>query len=142
MNDSDAEDVLMTAVNNISFSDYGFPVVYQTQTLNRPDKYIEVKFIRKGSEKKELGRDGFNKWSGIMQLNICVVSGDSVDSAESMATNDNINIIYNKIYDTFKSGTYINGVRIVRTYRNTGGKINDDTFAVPVSVEWNAFMEN
>ena len=142
MNDSDAENVLITAVNDIGFDDYGFPVVYQTQTLDRTDKYIEIEFIRKGSEKKELGRDGFNKWSGIMQLNICVVTSDSVNSTESMTTNDNINVIYNKIYDTFKGGTYINGVRIIKTYKNTGRKINDDTFVVPVSVVWNAFMEN
>jgi hypothetical protein len=142
LNDSDAENILITAVNDIRFKDYGFPVVYQTQTLDRTGTYIEIEFIRKGSEKKELGRDGFNKWSGIMQLNICVVTSDSVNSTESMATNDNINIIYNKIYDTFKGGTYINGVRIVKTYKNTGRKINDDTFVVPVSVVWNAFMEN
>jgi hypothetical protein len=142
LNDSDAEKVLIEAVNGMSLSDYGFPVVYQTQTTNRTSQYIEVRFIAKGSIKKELGVDGLNKWSGIMQLNICVVSSDSVDSTSSLATMENVNVIYNKIYDTFKGGTYLNGVRIVKTYKNTGGKINDDTFAMPVSVEWRAFMEN
>ena len=114
--------------------EYFYPeVAFPNEAFTRPEDgyWYELHMIPSVPEQIELGTTGRSRWTGIMQINICVPK-DSGTRA--------INARFNAIAALFRSGLYIHGVRVVRTYRSSALDDGDST-VVPVSVEWWADLD-
>lgn len=114
--------------------EYFYPeVALPNESFIRPEDgyWYEIYLIPAIPNQIELGSEARSRWTGIMQINICVPK-DSGTKA--------LNARYDAIASLFRSGLYIEGVRIVRTYRTSA--LDDGDFTVlPVSVEWWADLD-
>lgn len=114
--------------------EYFYPeVAFPNEAFTRPEDgyWYEISMIPAVPNQIELGTTARSRWTGIMQINICVPK-DSGTKA--------MNARFNAIAALFRSGLYIEGVRVVRTYRTSA--LDDGDFTVmPVSVEWWADLD-
>ncbi len=113
----------------LSYPEIAFP----NESFERPDNgyWYELYFLPTEPVQVELGSEARSRWSGVMQINICVPKNDGIVPLNSR---------YNNIASLFRSGSIIDGVRIRRTYR-TSALDDGDYYVMPVSVEWQADLE-
>ena len=114
--------------------EYYYPeVALPNEAFTRPEDgyWYEIFLLPTMPNQIELGTEGRSRWTGIMQINICVPKDSGTRS---------LNARYDAIADLFRSGLYINGIRIIRTYR-TSALYDDDFTVLPVSVEWWADLD-
>ena len=112
----------------------GYPnVAFPNKPFERPDDgyWYELFFIPAVPVQKELGKDGRLLWIGVLQINICVPKNDGTEA---------LNNRYDKVSSLFRSTSFIDGVRIHRTYR-TSALDDEDFYVLPVSVEWQAYLD-
>lgn len=121
-------------INNEEEKEYFYPeVAFPNESFERPDDgyWYEIYMIPAIPNQIELGTEARSRWTGIMQINICVPK-DSGTRA--------LNARYDAIASLFRSGLYLEGVRVVRTYR-TSALDDGDYTVLPVSVEWWADLD-
>lgn len=108
-------------------------IAFPNKAFERPDDgyWYELYFLPAEPVQIELGSTARSRWSGVMQINICVPKNDGIVPLNSR---------YNKVASLFRSGSIIDGVRIRRTYR-TSALDDGDYYALPVSVEWQADLD-
>lgn len=93
--------------------------------------WYEVYFTPTAPNQIELGTDGRNRWTGFLQINICVPT--NWGTSEMLYR-------YDEIASLFRQGLIINGVRIYRVYRGPNMTESDFTWC-PVTVEWQADLD-
>lgn len=108
-------------------------VAFPNESFERPDDgyWYELYFLPAEPVQIELGTEARSRWSGVMQINICVPKNDGIVPLNSR---------YDNIAALFRSGSIIDGVRIRRTYR-TSALDDGDYYVMPVSVEWQADLD-
>jgi len=113
----------------VSYPEVAFP----NKAFERPDDgyWYELFFLPSVPVQKEMGKDGRSLWVGVLQINVCVPKNVGIK-----ALNDR----YDNIAQLYRSSGFIDGVRIVRTYR-TSALDDGDFYVLPVSVEWQAYLE-
>ncbi len=116
-------------------TDYGrYPeVAFPNRPFIRPEDgyWYELSFTPSVPVQKELGTGGRSLWVGIMQVNICVPKNAGIEA---------INDRYDNVAELYKSSSFIDGIRIYRTYR-TSALDDDDFYVMPVSIEWQAYLD-
>jgi hypothetical protein len=122
-------------------------------SFERPDDlyWLDFFFLSNEPYQQELGTGGRNRWTGILQINICVPkdefqlpNDDEEDDDESVTFGTSaMDTCYNDIAKVFRRGTIFNGIRISRTYRTTSAmQVYDDFCCMPVTIEWQADLSN
>lgn len=108
-------------------------IAFPNESFERPDDgyWYELYFLPTEPVQIELGSEARSRWSGVMQINICVPKNDGIVPLNSR---------YNNIATLFRSGSIIDGVRIRRTYR-TSALDDGDYYVMPVSIEWQADLD-
>ena len=124
---------------------------HPNMAFERPDDlyWLDFFFLPNAPVQQELGTGGRNRWSGIVQINICVPK-DEHSSEESEETEDDdtygtsaMDNCYNDIARVFRRGVIFKGIRINKTYRTTSAmQVYDDFCSVPVTIEWVADLSN
>lgn len=109
-------------------------VLFENESFERPadGNWFEFFFIPPEPFQKELFRGARNRYSGIVQINICVPN--NVGTASSKAR-------YNAIAEHFRRGDIVNGVKIAKTYRSPAFR-DGDYYVTPVTIEWEADLDN
>lgn len=143
---------------------YAYDEVSQYDQSENPYGYwYEMKFLGDFVTPEALGTSAKNRWKGIMQVNICVekniktkvqqrdFSSESTKKrnydtkVQTEVANKGVSFIFDNAYagitDVMKRGLYINGVRIIKVY-NSSVIDNDDYYTMPVSIEWQAHLDN
>lgn len=113
----------------LSYPEIAFP----NKSFERPkDGYwYELYFLPAEPVQVELGSEARSRWSGVLQVNICVPKDDGIVPLNSR---------YDKVAALFRSGSIIDGVRIRRSYR-TSALDDGDYYVMPVSIEWQADLD-
>lgn len=108
-------------------------VAFPNQNFVRPEDgyWYELYFIPGQPVQVELGTEGRSRWVGVLQINICTPKDSGIEP---------INDRYESVAKLFRSGTYIDGVRIKRTYR-TSALEDGDYYVMPVTVEYWADLD-
>lgn len=112
-----------------------YSVVFENTTTERSEVsedftvgWYEVYFTPTAPNQIELGTKGRNRWTGFLQINICVPT--NWGTSELLYR-------YDEIAELFRQGMVIDGVRIHRVYRGPNLTESDFTWC-PVTVEWKA----
>lgn len=108
-------------------------VAFPNMNFERPDDgyWYELYFLPGQPVQVELGTEGRNRWVGVLRVNVCTPKNSGIESA-----NDR----YELIAKHFRSGLYINGVRIIRTSRSSA--IEDgDYYVLPVDISFWADLD-
>lgn len=120
-------------------------------SFKRPDDLYWLDFFFVPSEPKqiELGNNGRNRWSGFMQINICVPRNEATteesgdDSDDDTFGTSAMDNCYNDIARVFKRGVTFDGIRIYKTYSITSAmQVLDDFCSLPVRIEWQTDLNN
>ncbi len=93
--------------------------------------WYELFFITSEPQQIELGENGRTRWTGIMQINICV--------PKTFGRRE-VNDRYDEIANLFRSGIILENVRIIKTYR-TSALDDDDYYCLPVTISWWADLD-
>lgn len=108
-------------------------VAFPNEDFSRPlDKdgnnsyWYELYFIANAPNQIELGTTGRSRWTGIMQINICLPKTWGTEELYDR---------FDEIAELFRSGLILEGVRIVKTYRHVSLD-SDDYYCLPVTIEW------
>ena len=119
--------------------------------FERPDDlyWLDFFFLPGIPYQQELGNGGRNRWTGVLQINICVPKDDtSLDDGVDSDGDDDfgssaMDTCYNDIAEAFRRGTVFDGIRIHKCYRNTSAmQTYDDFCCLPVTIEWQADLSN
>jgi hypothetical protein len=120
-------------------------------SFERPDDlyWLDFFFLPGTPYQQEIGNWGRNRWTGILQINICVPKNemtveDDVDSDEDDTFGTSaMDTCFNDIAKVFRRGVTFDGIRIHKTYRNTSAmQVYDDFCCLPVTIEWQADLNN
>lgn len=113
-------------------SDYP-TVAFPNEVFTKPDDgyWYELYFIPAEPLQIELGTEARSRWTGILQINICVPKDSGTKP---------INERYNNIEKLYRRGLILDGLRIMRTYR-TSAYDDGDYYVMPVTVEWQADLD-
>lgn len=109
-------------------------VAFPNESFVRPadGHWLEFWFIPPEPFQKELFREARNRYIGLVQINIIVPNNIGTSA---------INARYETIAKQFRRGDIFNGVRIAKTYRDPAS-IDGDYYLVPVTIEWEADLDN
>lgn len=119
----------LTVTEDGKFPEVAFPNL----NFERPEDgyWYELFFIPGQPVQVELGSEGRSRWVGDLRINVCTPKNSGTESA-----NDR----YESIAKLFRSGSYINGVRIIKTSRSSA--IEDgDYYVLPVDVSFWADLD-
>lgn len=93
--------------------------------------WYEIYFHPTAPNQIELGGKGRIRWTGFLQVNICVPNNWGTDAILDR---------YDEIAQLFRPGLIMEGVRIVRTYR--GPNMTEDDFIwCPVTIDWQSDLD-
>lgn len=109
-------------------------VMLENKSFVRPKNlyWFEVFFVPATPFQSELGRHGRNRYTGFLQINVCV----PLDVGKK-ALNDR----YDKIATMFKRGDVDRGVGILKTERVSAQQYSD-YYSQPIRVYWQADLDN
>lgn len=113
--------------------------------FERPDDlyWLDFFFLPNTPYQQEIGWGARNRWTGIMQINICVPKDDTLSTEDNVFGNSAMDLCYEDIAKVFKRGTIFNGIRIAKTCRETSAmQVYDDFVCLPVSIYWQADLSN
>lgn len=120
-----AEENGKTVITNVSYPNKAF-------TRPKNGYWFEIYFLSDMPFQSSLGSSGWNRWKGIMQVNICVPKDSGTDALDAR---------YNKIYRVFKRGYIAKRIRILSVGR-TSARTSEDYCSQSVSISWEADLEN
>ena len=95
------------------------------------DYWYELYFIPSTPTQIELGTTARSRWIGILQINVCVPLNDGITP---------LNERFDNIASLFRSGLYVDGVRILKTYRSSARK-DESCYTMPVTVAWQVDLD-
>lgn len=112
----------LTILEDGTFPEVAFPY----QSFNRPtDGYwYELFYIPGEPEQIEFGGIGRNRWVGILQVNVVVPKESGLEPALAR---------YDSIEELYPSGSYIENIRVIKTYRSSAYE-DGDYYVLPVTV--------
>lgn len=102
-------------------------VAFPYQSFSRPaDGYwYELFYIPSEPIQIELGEEARSRWVGILQVNVVVPKESGMEPALAR---------FDSIAKLFRAGSYIDNIRVNRTYRSSAYE-DGDFYVLPVSVE-------
>lgn len=108
-------------------------VALPNMNFTRPEDgyWYELYFVPGIPKQIELGTEARSRWIGVMDIKICTPKDSGTKPA-----NDR----FESVERLFKSGTYIDGIRITRCYRSSALE-NGDYYVMPVTVEYWADLD-
>ena len=95
--------------------------------------WFEIFPLRAQPFQQELGASGRNRWISGAQININCPKGIGTYDLDS---------VYDAIAARFRRGDIFDGVRVVQTAYRSSARIADDYYSVPVTVMFQADLEN
>lgn len=105
--------------------------------------WYEIKHLPVQPETPEIFKGAMNKWSGIMQVNICVYK--DIKTRRSSHTDKGVDFYvknaYAAIAEVMKRGVILDRVHITKVGKSSAID-NGDYYSVPVSINWYAHLEN
>lgn len=132
-------------------------VNYEFEAFDREGHktWLELFFIPSPPVQTELGTKGRNTWMGLFQINLCAVknklnqvasAADEDETEEKpdtskMSVQEFFDYNYNAIAEVMKRGVIYKGVRVIKIY-NSPARDFGDYFSMPVTVEWQAYLDN
>lgn len=124
------------------FLDDKSDINYEFEAFKRPATgcWYELHFIPAQPVMAELGRNAMNEWSGIFQINICVLKTIRTITPQ-FGVQDYVNNAYESIAEVMKRGVIKDRVHITGI-GNSSAIDNGDYYAVPISVSWYANLSN
>lgn len=111
----------------------------------RPDDlyWLDFYFLPNVPNQMELGTWGRNRWTGVVQINVCVPLDTSAEDEEDIEDNSAMDTCFLDISRVFRRGVIFNGIRINKCYRNTSAlQTYEDFCCLPVTIEWVADLSN
>lgn len=117
----------------------------------RPDDlyWMDFHFLTNDPMQIELGTGGRNRWSGFLQINICVPKNEmSLDKSGDESESDifgssAMDKCYLDISRVFRRGTIFDGIKIFKTRRYTSAmQVEEDFCWCPVRIMWTADLSN
>ena len=115
---------------------------YEFEAFNRPDSgcWYELHFLPAQPVMAELGRNAMNEWSGIFQINICVLKTIRTITPQ-FGVQDYVDNAYESIAEVMKRGVIKDRVHITGIGKSSAID-NGDYYSVPISVSWYANLSN
>lgn len=117
-------------------------------SFDRPDDlyWLDFFFSSNPPVQQELGTGGRNRWTGYIQINICVplneMTLDDEEDDDTFGTSA-MDKCFNDIAKVFRRGVIFDGIRIHKCYRNSSAlQSYDDFCCLPVIIEWQADLSN
>ena len=105
--------------------------------------WYEIKQLPAQPTTPEIFKGSMNKWSGIMQINICVYK--NIKTRRSTHTNYGVDFYmenaYAAIAEVMKRGVILDRVHITKIGKSSAID-NGDYYSVPISVNWYAHLTN
>lgn len=105
--------------------------------------WYEIKHIPRDPTTPEIFKGAMNRWSGIMQINICVYK--DIRTRRSTHSDQGVDFYvenaYAAIAEVMKRGVILDRVHITKVGKSSAID-NGDYYSVPISVNWYAILEN
>lgn len=150
MTQIDCEETLTNLFNSIDLffytEDVGQEIIsYEFSAFEKPacGYWYEVKHIPIEPSTPEIFKGAMNKWSGIMQINICVYK--DIKTRRTTHTDKDVYFYmknaYAAIAEVMKRGVILDRVHITKVGKSSAID-NGDYYSVPISVNWYAHLEN
>lgn len=95
--------------------------------------WFEIFPLRGQPSQQELGKSGRNRWNMGLQINI--------NSPRNFGTYV-IDAVYDEIAKQFKRGDIFDGIRVQQTAYRSSARVQDDYYSEPVTVMFQADLEN
>lgn len=115
-----------------------YSVVFENVTTERTEvsenftsAWYEVYFTPTVPNQIELGTKGRTRWTGFLQVNICVPNNWGTEE---------LLYRYDEIAELFRQGLILDGVRIHRVYRGPN-QTTEDFMWCPVTIEWQSDLD-
>ena len=115
---------------------------YEFEPFTRPSYgvWYELHFIPSQPLMAEIGHSAMNEWSGIFQINICVLKTIRTITPQ-FGVKDYVDNAYASIAEVMKRGVIKDRVHITGIGISSAID-NGDYYAVPISVSWYANLAN
>lgn len=102
--------------------------------------WYALHFLPAQPRQKELGKSGMNEWTGVFQIDVCVLK-----SVRTLTPNygvqDYFDSAYASIAEVMKRGVYKDRVHITGI-GNSSAIDNGDYYSMPISVTWYCNLQN
>lgn len=117
-------------------------IKYEFEDFQRPTSgvWYALHFLPAQPNVIEIGTDAMNRWSGIFQIDVCVLKSIRTKTPR-YGVKDYFDTAYAAIAEVMKRGVYKDRVRITGVGR-TSAIDNDDFYSMPITVSWYANLEN
>ena len=115
---------------------------YEFEAFKRPTNgcWYELHFLPAQPLMVEIGRTAMNEWSGIFQINICVLKTIRTITPQ-YGVKDYVDNAYASIAEVMKRGVIKDRVHITGVGKSSAID-NEDYYSVPISVSWYANLAN
>ena len=139
--DKEGNDVSIFIIDNGKYID----INYEFEEFTRPSTgvWYALHFLPSQPEQIELGHNAMNEWSGIFQIDVCVIKSIKTIglSGEGPGVKDYFDTAYAAIAEVMKRGVIQNRVHITGIGRSSAVD-NGDYYTLPISVRWYANLSN
>lgn len=150
MTQTDCEETLLNLFKTIDLIFWPEDVGQNTlsiefQNFTRPScgYWYEIKNLPLQPTTPEIFKGSMNKWSEIMQINICVYK--DIKTRRSSHTNYEVDFYmknaYAAIAEVMKRGVILDRVHITKVGKSSAID-NGDYYSMPISVNWYAILTN
>lgn len=115
---------------------------YEFEPFTRPSYgvWYELHFLPGQPMMTEIGKNAMNTWTGIFQINVCVLKTIRTITPE-YGVEDYVHNAYESIAEVMKRGVIQDRVHITGIGKSSAID-NGDYYAVPISVSWYANLAN
>lgn len=115
---------------------------YEFEDFNRPRSgcWYELHFLPAQPYMSEIFKNAQNRWSGIFQINVCVLKTIRTITPQ-YGVQDYVNNAYASIAEVMKRGVIKDRVHITKIGKSSAID-NGDYYSVPISVSWYANLPN
>lgn len=115
---------------------------YEFEAFKRPSYgvWYELHFLPSQPSMAEIGRSAMNEWSGIFQINICVLKTIRTITPQ-FGVKDYVDNAYASIAEVMKRGVIKDRVHITGIGISSAID-NGDYYSAPISVSWYANLAN
>lgn len=120
-------------------------ISYELEDFTKPQcgYWYEIKHLPVQPFTPEIFQGAMNKWSGIMQVNICVYK--DIKTRRTTHTDKGVDFYmenaYASIAEVMKRGVILERVHITKVGKSSAID-NGDYYSVPVSINWYSYLTN
>ena len=117
-------------------------IKYEFEDFQRPTTgvWYALHFLPAQPTVKELGQDGMNNWTGVFQIDVCVLKSIRTKTPK-YGVKDYFDSAYAAIAEVMKRGVYKDRVHITGI-GNSSAIDNGDFYSMPISVTWYCNLKN